>query len=131
MAGLTMHAAGKELLFRFDVKAWQEIEESYGSISRMNKLIGSDLRPMHVLRHLAAITATAGERHKTGKNDAEPITPEWLTENLSPKQLRQANSLAESAVNIGWERENAQDEDDQHDVDEVLEEIEKKREAGA
>ena len=130
MAGLTMTAGGKELLFRFDVKAWEQVEERFGSLSRMKKLLDDDVCPMKVLRKLAAITATAGERHKTGKLDAEPVTEEWLTENLSPKQLREANSLAEAAVNIGQLRENASDEDDQHEVDEVLEEIEKKRKAG-
>ena len=131
MAGLRMTVEGRELLFRFDVLAWQQVEERFGSITRMKKLLDDDTCPMMVLRKLAAITASAGERYKTRKMDAETVTEAWLTEHLSPMQMRQANSLAEAAVNIGQMRENADDEDDQHEVDEVLEEIEKKRKAGS
>lgn len=131
MAGLTMEAAGKELLFRFDVLAWQQVEARFGSMTRMKKLIEDDTCPMTILLKLASITATAGERFKAGKRDVEPITEEWLADNLSPRQLQTANSLAEAAVNIGQKRENATDEDNQAEVDEVLEEIEKKRAAGS
>jgi len=127
MAGLTMNVGGRELLFRFDVLAWQQIEARFGSLTRMKNLLDKDICPMMTLRKLAAVTASAGERYKTGNLAAEPVTEEWLTENLSPKQMQEANSLAQAAVNIGQLRENAADEDDQHEVDEVLEEIEKKK----
>lgn len=131
MAGLTMNVGGRELLFRFDVMAWQQIEERFGSLTRMKKLLDDDLCPMTVLIALAAITASAGERHKTGDKNAKAITVEWMRDNLSPMQLKTANSLAEAAVNIGQMRENANDDDDQTEVDEVLEEIQKKRTAGS
>lgn len=126
MGGLRMTIGGRELLFRFDVKAWEEVENTFGSLERMNKMLEADLKPMQVLRKLAAITATAGERHMQGKMEVEPVTPEWLTEHLSPMQIKAVNSLAEMAVNLGNSRKNADDEDNQHEVDEVLEEIQKK-----
>lgn len=121
---LTMKVKERELLFRFTTRVWVEIEEKYGSLDRMLKKIEDDDKPATTLIQLSAATATAGERHRGGK---ECVTADWLIDNLSPRQIKRANSLAKTAVTIGMRREEAED-DDNEVIDVVLEELKKKEE---
>lgn len=114
---LEMKAAGRELLFRFDTKAWIEIEERLGSL---DALLGD--ASTKAMIELASVTATCGERHR---GSGEEITVEWLTDKLTPRQIKRAGSLARQALIVGMRREYAeQDEDEVIDV--VLQELDAK-----
>lgn len=119
--GLEMKIGEKTLIFRFTTRAWLEVEEKIGSLSRLFKRIEEDDRPLDASIVLAAACATAGEKHAGG---SEKITEDYLIDNLSPKQIKEANALARRALTIGMHREEA-DQDDEP-VDAVLEELKKK-----
>lgn len=119
--GLEMNTGEKTLRFRFTTRAWLEIEEKIGSLSRFFERIEKEDRPLDASIILAAACATAGEKH--AGND-ERITEEYLIDHLSPKQIKEANALARRALTIGMRRETA-DQDDEP-VDAVLEELKKK-----
>lgn len=121
MKPLTMTAKGRELTMHFDNKAWLAIEEEFGSLEAMYELLDGKDKPLFHTVRMTAVIANAGER-KAGR--PADITPEWLTENLSPKQLRKANTMAKAAIMEGWKRE--AEEDDDVPVDVELEAIQKK-----
>ena len=102
---LIMNAGGRELLFRFTVRAWVEIEEKLGSLNRLLERIDSDDAP---------VTAMIGI--------AEIVTEDDLINSLSPKQIKMANRLAKTALTIGMRREEAEQDDDEV-IDVVLEEL--------
>lgn len=124
MKPLTMTAKGRELTMHFDNKAWLAIEEEFGSLEAMYELLDGKDKPLYHTVRMTAVIANAGER-KAGRH--ADITPEWLTENLSPKQLRKANTMAKAAIMEGWKRE--AEEDDDVPVDVELEAIQKKTES--
>lgn len=121
MTPLTMTAKGRELAMHFDNKAWLAIEEEFGSLEAMYELLDGKDKPLFHTVRMTAVIANAGER-KAGR--PADITTEWLTENLSPKQLRKANTMAKAAIMEGWKRE--AEEDDDVPVDVELEAIQKK-----
>lgn len=123
MSMLTMAAAGRELPFFFDNAAWLEIEDAFGTLDRMFDLIDGEDKPLVHQLKMTAIIINAGLRKAGAEQD---ITPEWLKEQLSPKQLRRSGTMAKMAVKIGWKRETV-DDDDETPIDEVLAEIEKKK----
>ena len=113
---LTMNAGGRELLFRFTVRAWVEIEEKLGSLNRLLERIDSDDAPLTALITLSAATATAGNRYRG------IVTEDDLIDSLSPMQIKLANRLAKTALTIGMRREEAEQDDDEV-IDVVLEEL--------
>lgn len=124
MNALSMTARGRTLTMYFDTAAWLEVEESFGSMEKLWAKVEADETPMKIQLQLAAIVANAGER-KAGR---EPdITPEWLRDNLSPKQARKANTLAKMAVSLGLKRETADDDDETGDIDVTAKELLKKK----
>ena len=124
---LSMTVKERKLLFRFTTRAWLEIEEKVGSLTKLLRRIDEDDAPMNALIQLTAACATAGEKYAGGK---ERITADWLAENLSPKQIKWANHLAKLALTVGMRREEAEQADDEI-IDVVLEEIKKKEEKRA
>ena len=86
---LTMNAGGRELLFRFTVRAWVEIEEKLGSLNRLLERIDSDDAPVTAMIALSAATATAGNRYR---GIAERVTEDDLIDSLSPMQILSAIS---------------------------------------
>lgn len=119
---LTMQAGGRELLFAFDTQAWLDIEERLGSIDALLDAINDNKKPLTSSMELAAVTATCGERRR---GSADVITVAWLTEHLTPRQIKRANSLARTALTVGMRRETVeQDEDEVIDV--VLAELDAK-----
>lgn len=125
MKPLTMTAKGRELAMYFDNGAWLAIEEEFGSLETMYELMDGKDKPLFHTMRMTAIIANAGERKAGRKPD---ITPEWLTENLTPKQIRAANTMAKLAIMEGWKRDNV-DEDEDGPVDVELENIQKKTES--
>lgn len=124
MKGLSITARGRTLTMYFDTAAWLEVEETFGSLEKLWAKVEADEMPMKTQLQLAAIVANAGER-KAGR---EPdITPEWLRDNLSPKQARTINTLAKIAIQLGLKRQNADEEDETGDIDVTLEELLKKK----
>ena len=113
-----MTIAGRKTGLRFDVQAWLEVEEAFGSLEAMIRRMDEGERPME-----AAIEINAHERHAGGTPDA---TVEWLRASLAPKEAATLTARAKLALTEGMRREHA--EDDDGDVDLVAREIEKKTE---
>ena len=95
---------------RFDLGAWMEIDERFGGLDQMeaDKTVKARIACL-------AIFARAGARY---------CGEEYLTKNLSPKALAQANRQASRAFVAGMKREMAEDDDE--DIDVVAEELKKK-----
>ena len=121
-----MEAAGKRLAMYFDTRAWLDFAREYYSTDELLRRITEGDKATEARVQLAAVTATAGARREGRK---ETITPDWLMDNLTPKQIRQATALAQAAWLEGMKREMV--EDDDQDVDVVAAELEKKDPAGA
>lgn len=121
MKGITI--AGRKTGLRFDVQAWLEVEEAFGSLEAMIRRMDEGERPMEAALTLAAIEINAHERHAGGTPDA---TVEWLRASLAPKEAATLTARAKLALTEGMRREHA--EDDDGDVDLVAREIEKKTE---
>ena len=80
---------------RFDLGAWMEIDERFGGLGQMeaDKTVKARIACL-------AIFARAGARYCGG----EAPTEEYLTKNLSPKALAQANRQASRAFVAGYRR---------------------------
>lgn len=115
-----IHASGKELRFLFDVRAWCDIEEIFGSLQAMNQRMGSMEKPMDASISLIAVTINAWNRHSGTQAD---MTEDWLKDNLTPAQVTEAALYAKTALVDGMKREDAQEEDDS---DVGAEELQKK-----
>lgn len=124
MSKLTMIIASRELTMRFDLQAWIDVEETFGSLEALFDALETGKKAMITQLELAAITANAGERYAGREPD---ISAEWLKKNLSPKQAQKISLMAKAAIIRGMKRENA-DDDDEEPVDVVAEEIQKKTE---
>lgn len=121
-----MEAAGKTLTMYFDTRAWVEFESKFYSTDELLRRITENDKAMEACIQLAAVTANCGARREGQKAD---YTPEWLMDNLTPKQVREAAYMAKMAWLEGMRRENVNDEDEEVDV--VAAELEKKDPAGA
>lgn len=120
MAKQTMTVRGRELGFYFDTRAWLKIEEKFGSMGEMARRMDENEKPLEASLALACITANAYQRKNSLPED---VTEDWLTDNLSPRQMSRAVSMAKNAYIVGMRRET---EDADTDEDLVLSEIEKK-----
>lgn len=121
-----MEAAGKRLAMYFDTRAWVEFERKYYPTDELLRRISEGDKAVEARIQLAAVTATAGARRE-GRE--EEITPDWLMDNLTPKQIKQAMAMAQNAWIDGMHRETVEEADE--DVDAVAAELEKKDPAGA
>lgn len=92
---------------RFDLGAWMEVDERFGSLEQMeaDKTVKARIACL-------AIFARAGARYHGG----EAPTEEYLTQHLGPKGLVQANRQASRAFVAGMKREMAEDDDEDIDV---------------
>ena len=115
-----IHAGGRELRFLFDVQAWCEIEEIFGSLQSMNQRMSSKEKPMEASLALIAVTMNAWNRHKGAPED---VTTDWLKVNLTPGQVTEAALFAKAALVEGMRREDAPEEED---ADVGAEELQKK-----
>lgn len=120
---IRMKVGERNVQLRFDVQAWLEVEEAFGSLEAMIRRMDEGERPMETALTLAAIEINAHERHAGGTPDA---TVEWLRASLSPKEAAMLTARAKLALTEGMRREHAEDDDE--DVDLVAREIEKKTE---
>lgn len=122
MKTMTMTVQGRDLHFYFDNKAWLAIEDEFGSLESMYDLMDGKDKPLEHTLRMTAIIANAGARAAGTEGG---VTPEWLTEKMTPKQLRKANTMAKAAIMAGWKRDNM-DEDEEGPIDVELEAIQKK-----
>lgn len=122
----SIRVGGQPLTYRFDLKAWLEIEEAFGSLEEMNRKVKVKDHPMTANLKMLSIIATRGAVHRDGK-EAEPVTMGMLAESLSPSEMSFAVMQAQAAILAGMERKHVDDEDE--DVDVVAEELAKKRAA--
>lgn len=120
---IRMKVGERNVQLRFDVQAWLEVEEAFGSLEAMIRRMDEGERPMETALTLAAIEINAHERHAGGTPDA---TVEWLRASLAPKEAAMLTARAKLALTEGMRREHAEDDDE--DVDLVAREIEKKTE---
>ena len=104
MKGLTI--AGRKTGLRFDVQAWLEVEEAFGSLEAMIRRMDEGERPMEAALTLAAIEINAHERHAGGTPDA---TVEWLRASLAPKEAATLTARATLARTAGRRREHAEE----------------------
>lgn len=115
---LVFETKERKLLFRFTTRAWWNIEQQEGSLSKLLERMNGDDRPLDATCMLIAETATAGERYNGGK---EKITKDYVIDHLTPAQVKQAAKMAKSAVTIGMRRQEL-DQDDNEVIDAYLEE---------
>ena len=115
---LSFETKERKLLFRFTTRAWWNIEQQEGSLSKLLERMNGDDRPLDATCTLIAETATAGERFNGGK---EKITKDYILDNLTPWQVKQATKAAKSAVTVGMRRQEL-DQDDNEIIDAYLEE---------
>lgn len=115
----------RKLLFRFTTRAWWNIEQQEGSLTRLLERMNSDDRPLDATCVLIAETATAGERYSGSK---EKITKDYVIDNLTPLQVKQAARIAKSAVTAGMNRQEL-DQDDDEVIDAILLELQEQERA--
>lgn len=122
MAMNTLRAGGRTLRLRFDLQAWLEIEERFGSLDAMMAALSGEERPMRASLDACAALVRAGARH-AGEPDAPDAT--WMAAHLSPRQASEMIRIAREAIVMGLRREHVEQEDE--DVDVVAQELQKKR----
>lgn len=120
MEKLKITAGGRELTLRWDVEAWLELEDAGHPIEEIVAKTKSDT-PHRAWLVFAAALCNSGQRHDGKDPD---ITPEWLSKNLTPKELRIAEAACILAYLMGEKRSGAEDDDEETDA--VLEELKKK-----
>ena len=124
MAKISLEAAGRTLVLRYDIQCMLDIEETCGTMDDAQKRMAGKggKRAETVLAVLCAMV-NAGQRHEGKEPD---VTVDWLRDNLTPAQFERARVLIQQAIIVGMQRECAADDD--REVDAVLEELRKKKE---
>lgn len=122
----TTEAGGKTLYLDFGVRSYLAIEARYGSFEEFTRRIREHDRPYEAQIALAAACASNGNRLR---GIEEEITEEWLTDNLSKREMDRVIAEAVNAYITGMRREHVGGEDE--DVDVVAQEIKKKPEQDA
>ena len=117
---LAFETKERKLLFRFTTRAWWNIEQQEGSLTKLLDRMNGDDKPLDATCLLIAETATAGEKYAGGR---EKITKDYVIDNLTPMQVKQAAKMAKSAVTAGMNRQEL-DQDDEEVIDAILLELE-------
>lgn len=122
---LAFETKERKLLFRFTTRVWWNIEQQEGSLQKLLDRMVSDDRSLDATCILLSETATAGEKYAGRK---EKISKDYIIDNLTPLQIKQATRLAKAAVTAGMNRQEP-DQDDGEVIDAILMEIEAEKRA--
>jgi len=116
----TITIGGRELVFRFDMLAWADIEENVGQLTEMQEVLQGRKR-IRGLMNIVAALANAGER---AEGREENVTVSWLNKMMHPAQFLDVEAAAMEAITDGMSMES--EADDEEEVDLTLREIQKK-----
>ena len=116
---------GRDIPLRYTMRELADIEEAIGTMDKFRDRI---LQGNHRIRNMATairIMGNAGLK-KIGKPD--DLTDEWMLDNLDPRQVRAYQIAVLGAFTDGTSFENKPAHGGKRDY--VLEELERKKEAG-
>ena len=116
---------GRDIPLRYTMRELADIEEAIGTMDKFRDRI---LQGNHRIRNMATamrIMGNAGLK-KIGKPD--DLTDEWMLDNLDPRQVRAYQIAVLGAFTDGTSFENKAAPGGKRDY--VLEELERKKEAG-
>lgn len=116
---------GAQVRLAFDLQAWFEVEDAFGSMDNLRERLTEDKRPVQACMALLAIEANAGAR---AVGEETKHTVEEMLAKVKPWQVAELTGAAYDTLAEGMRRE----ENDAHeDVDVVAEELAKKDRADA
>lgn len=115
--------AGREIPLRYTMRELADMEEAIGTMDNFRELI---LKGKRRIRNLAAAIRIMGNSglKKDGKKD--DLTENWLLDYMDPSQIKTYQIAVLGAFTDGFQMET----EAQRERDLVLEEIERKKEAG-
>lgn len=118
-----LNIGGKYIKLVFDLGAWEEIEEEYGSIEAMSDQLQSG---QHIIKNVLILIAIMAR----GEDGEHCITRQELRKCMQPSDIKHATEEILAAISAGMGMETAIRDDDAP-VDVVLEEISKKKQPGS
>ena len=123
MEKYSVKIAGREIPLRYTMRELADMEEAIGTMDNFKELI---LKGKRRIRNLAAAIRIMGNSglKKDGKKD--DLTEDWLLDRMDPNQIKTYQITVLGAFTDGFQMET----EEQRERDLVLEEIERKKEAG-
>lgn len=116
--------AKKECVLRYDMTAYEMIEETFGGLDEMIEQMNGKKRRAWTICELVRILVNA---QRIADGETPDITHAYITSNMSPRNLGAMDRAASLAIAEGMRMDSAKDDEEDRDV--VLDEIEKKTEA--
>ena len=114
---------GRTIPLTFSMSEFAEMEEQIGTLSLIDELL---LKGKQRIRNVVAALRILGNAGLKAAGGTPDLTDEWLFAHTSPRRLAEYQTAIFGAINEGMAMETKEGEE----RDLVLEEIERKKEAG-
>ena len=125
MEKYSVTVAGREIPLRYTLRELSAMEEAIGTMDNFRELI---LQGKHRIRNMAAAIRIMGNAalEKAGKKAV--LTDGWLLDHLDPRQMKTYQIAVLGAFTDGFQTEYENQQEQDRDL--VLEELERKKDAG-
>ena len=119
----TVEIGGRVIPLRYTVRELADMEEAIDTMDQFRDLI---LTGRKRLRNLCAAIRIMGNSALEHSGETGDLTDDWLLDSMDPRKIQTYQIAVLAAFTNGWKMET--EEEREHDV--VLEEIERKKDAG-
>ena len=119
----TVEIGGRVIPLKYTMRELADMEEQIGTMDQFRDLI---LEGRKRLRNMASAVRIMGNAGLKDAGEADDLTDDWLLDNMDPGKIKAYQIAVLAAFTGGWKMET--EEEKEHDV--VLEEIERKKDAG-
>ena len=125
MEDITLKIGGRKIPLRFKMKQFIEMEEELGNLGEIRDLLLNDKHRLKTLVFSVKVMGNAGLKAAGEKAD---LTTDWLEENMEPHQLMVYQIAVLACLSRGSESEAVTEDNENHERDLVLEQIQAKKE---
>ena len=123
MEKITVEIGGRVIPLKYTMRELADMEEQIGTMDQFRDLI---LEGRKRLRNMASAVRIMGNAGLKDAGEADDLTDDWLLDYMDPGKIKAYQIAVLAAFTSGWKMET--EEEKEHDV--VLEEIERKKDAG-
>lgn len=123
MEKYSVKIAGREIPLRYTMRELADMEEAIDTMDNFRELI---MQGKHRIRNMAAAIRIMGNSGLKKAGEKDELTEDWLLDHLDPGQIKTYQIAVLGAFTDGFQMET----EEQRERDLVLEELERKKEAG-
>ena len=125
MEKYSVKIGGREIPLRYTMRELADMEEAIGTMDQFRDLI---LKGKHRIRNMATAIRIMGNSGLKKAEMTADLTEDWLMEYMDPGKLKAYQIAVLGAFTDGFQMESENERQQERDL--VLEEIERKKDAG-